>query len=53
MYFSDVQADSCGCLEGEDQCDTSNITYGESDRDGDSDDEQTSWPTKTFSLTRL
>ncbi|CAF4734104.1 unnamed protein product, partial [Rotaria magnacalcarata] len=40
-------------LEGEDQCDTSNITYGESDRDGDSDDEQTSWPTKTFSLTRL
>ncbi|CAF3299305.1 unnamed protein product [Rotaria socialis] len=53
MYFSDVQADSCGCLEGEDQCDSSNITYGDSDRDGDSDDEQTSWPTKTFSLTRL
>ncbi|CAM4935905.1 unnamed protein product [Rotaria socialis] len=39
--------------EGEDQCDSSNITYGDSDRDGDSDDEQTSWPTKTFSLTRL
>jgi hypothetical protein len=41
IYCTDVQADSCGYLENEDQCDSSVVTYGESDRDGDSDDEQT------------
>jgi hypothetical protein len=35
-----MQADTCGYLEGEDQCDSSIITCGDSDRDGDSDDEQ-------------
>jgi hypothetical protein len=40
IYCADMRADSCGCLEGEDQCDSSVITYGDSDRDGDSDDEQ-------------
>lgn len=35
-----MQADSCGCLEGEEQFDDSIATCGDSDEDGDSDDEQ-------------
>ncbi|CAF4654297.1 unnamed protein product, partial [Rotaria sp. Silwood2] len=41
LYCADTSIDSCGCFEGEDQCDCSVITYGESDHDGESDDEQT------------
>ncbi|CAF2960144.1 unnamed protein product [Rotaria sp. Silwood2] len=54
IYCADTQADSCGCFEGDDQCDSSNVTCGESDHDGDSDDEQTEWPTRTsFSITKI
>ncbi|CAF0832078.1 unnamed protein product [Rotaria sp. Silwood1] len=41
LYCADAPIDSCGCFEGEDQCDCSVVTYGESDHDGESDDEQT------------
>ncbi|CAF3791877.1 unnamed protein product [Rotaria sp. Silwood1] len=47
IYCADTQADSCGCLEDDEQCDSSNVTCGETDHDGDSDDEQTEWSTKT------
>ncbi|CAF1035177.1 unnamed protein product [Rotaria sordida] len=54
IYCADSQADSCGCLEDEDQCDSSNVTGGESDHDGDSDDELTELPSKTsFFLTKI
>ncbi len=37
MYCADIQADSCGCLDNDDD---SLVTDGESDDDEDSDDEQ-------------
>lgn len=40
LYCADTPIDSCGYLEGEDQCDCSVVTYGESDQDIESDDEQ-------------
>lgn len=39
IYCSDVPADSCGCLEDEDPCDSSVETGADSDPDEDSDDE--------------
>ena len=40
LYCADTPIDSCGYLEGEDPCDCSVVTYGDSDQDGESDDEQ-------------
>jgi hypothetical protein len=41
LYCADTPIDTCGYFEGEDQCDCSVATYGESDQDGESEDEQT------------
>jgi hypothetical protein len=41
LYCADTTIDSCGYLEGEDQCDYSVVTYGESDHEEESEDEQT------------
>ncbi|UJR21807.1 hypothetical protein I4U23_024885 [Adineta vaga] len=39
IYCSDVPADSCGCFEDEDPCDTSGATGADSDEDDDDDDD--------------
>ncbi|CAF1472788.1 unnamed protein product, partial [Adineta ricciae] len=39
IYCSDVPADSCGCLEDEDPCDSSGATGADSDDDDDDDDD--------------
>lgn len=41
LYCADTPIDSCGYFEGEDPCECSVITYGESDHEDESDDEQT------------
>jgi hypothetical protein len=40
LYCADTPIDSCGYFEGEDPCDCSVVTYGESDHDEESEDEQ-------------
>lgn len=40
IYCSDVPADSCGCLEDEDPCDSSGATGADSDDDDDDDDDE-------------
>jgi hypothetical protein len=39
LYCADTPIDSCGYFEGEDPCDCSVVTYGESDHDEESEDE--------------
>jgi len=41
LYCADTQIDSCGYFEGDDPCDCGGVTYGESDHDEESEDEQT------------
>jgi hypothetical protein len=41
LYCADTPIDTCGYFEGEDPCDCSVVTYGESDHDEESEDEQT------------
>lgn len=41
LYCADTPIDSCGYFEGEDPCDCSVVTYGESDHEEESEDEQT------------
>jgi len=41
LYCADTPIDSCGCFEGEDPYECSVVTYGESDHDEESEDEQT------------
>jgi hypothetical protein len=41
LYCADTPIDSCGYFEGEDPCECSVVTYGESDHDEESEDEQT------------
>lgn len=40
IYCADTTIDTCGYLEGEDQCDCSVNTFGDSDQDVESDDDQ-------------
>ena len=40
LYCADTPIDSCGYFEGEDPCDCSVVTYGESDHEEESEDEQ-------------
>ncbi|CAF3826616.1 unnamed protein product [Adineta steineri] len=49
IYCSDIPADSCGCLDDDDLCDSSIATCIDSDQDGDSIDEQLDYQ-KTLSL---
>lgn len=41
LYCADTPIDSCGYFEGEDPCECGVVTYGDSDHDDESDDEQT------------